>query len=137
MVQHLTLTLTLTLVKLFQTMKVLAVLRDCLQLSACEFFSASALELVCGSFDLQYPLKTGADGFLLVEFDVPPASEQNIENQVLAMFEKMLECSWILDGVLSTSEAQKRELWRYRESISAAAAPFFHLIYFFGVTAAG
>lgn len=105
-------------------MTVLAKLRGSLRLSACEFFSVGALELVCRSFDLRYPLETSADGFLLVEFDVPAASEQHIEEQALAIFDEMLERGWILDGVLSTSEAQKRALWRYREAISEAAAPY-------------
>ena len=60
---------------------VLQALRERLVLSACEFFSASALDLVCSARGLRRPLDGDFPFYLLVEFDLPPAQADAIDDR--------------------------------------------------------
>jgi FAD/FMN-containing dehydrogenase len=94
-----------------------------LRLSACEFFSAAALDLVCRSQTLASPLTAPHPYYLLIEFDAPEPEAGQVEQDSLELFDAFVKRGWVLDGVLSQSEAQAAELWAYREAIAASAAP--------------
>ena len=96
-------------------MSVLGVFQDGIELSAFEFFSELALEKVVEHQGLQRPFATPAAYYALLEFEAPdePAMEK-----AMGLFEHCVEQGWVLDGVVSQSVAQARNLWRLREDIS-------------------
>jgi FAD/FMN-containing dehydrogenase len=105
-------------------LEVIRALRAKLGLSACEFFSAAAMQRVCAARKAQPPLDQNCPYYLLIEFDVPSGREQSVEALALEAFEHLLRGGRVLDGVLSQSSAQAAALWSYREGIAEAAAPF-------------
>jgi FAD/FMN-containing dehydrogenase len=105
-------------------LELLAELRDGLRLSACEFFSDAALQLVCEAQHRPRPLAAVSPYYLLVEFDAPESELEGIEARSLSLYEQCVERGWVVDGVLSQSGAQAAELWAYREGISEAATPY-------------
>jgi FAD/FMN-containing dehydrogenase len=70
---------------------------------------------------LNKPFETEAPNYLLIEVE---NTDESIEGKILSAFENCVERGWVLDGVVSQSEAQAREFWRLREDISEATAPF-------------
>ena len=48
----------------------------------------------------------------------------NLEELGLQCFELCLKDATVIDGVMSQSEAQAADLWRYREGVSEAITPF-------------
>lgn len=103
--------------------EVMQALRARLSLSACEFFSSSALERVCLARNAPPPLDSACPYYLLIEFDLPPGQEESQETLALNVFEDLSQRGRVVDGVLSQSEAQAAALWSYREGIAEAAAP--------------
>lgn len=94
---------------------------DALILTAFEFLSDASMLHVRSGHDLPEPMDTRAPYYALLEFECPePASE----DLALHCFEQCLEKGTVLDGVISQSEAQAADLWRYREGISEAITPF-------------
>ena len=59
--------------------------------------------------------------YALLEFDCADAS---LEDMALERFEYCLGEGSVLDGVISQSEAQAANLWRYREGISEAITKY-------------
>lgn len=86
-----------------------------IDLTAFEFFSEQALEKVMQHHDLPRPVDTEAPYYCLLEFD---AISDDILEKALEAFESGLENEAILDGVMSQSQQQAEELWKYREYIS-------------------
>lgn len=86
-----------------------------IDLTAFEFFSEQALSKVMSHHDLPRPVETEAPYYCLLEFD--STSEELLE-RALGCFESGLEQGYILDGVMSQSQQQAEELWKYREYIS-------------------
>ncbi|GAA0212946.1 FAD-binding oxidoreductase [Kangiella japonica] len=84
-------------------------------LTAFEFFSEEALQKVMAHHKLPRPVETQAAFYCLLEFDVD--SEDRLE-KALECFEACLEQELIQDGVMSQSQQQAEELWKYREYIS-------------------
>jgi len=95
-------------------------LRDGLALSAFEFFDAACVEAV-SSGGASFPLDTEAPYHAVVEFDDPDSSAQD---QAMEIFEALLDAGHVTDGLISQSQAQAEELWRWREAISESIAPF-------------
>ena len=89
-----------------------------LTLSAFEFFSDLSLKKVRAHRDLAAPLATPVEYYALLEFD---ASSLDLSSNA---FEFCMEQGWVVDGVISQSEAQAQSLWQLRESISESLAPF-------------
>jgi FAD/FMN-containing dehydrogenase len=58
---------------------------------------------------------------VIAEFDCPGEAE---EDRAMAAFEQCAEAGWVLDGVISQSDRQIEELWRYREGISESISHF-------------
>ena len=97
--------------------------RSQLELSAFEFFSELALRHVLKK-GLHRPFDGETPYYALLEFDNP---EQASTDEALALFERGAEEGWLVDGVISQSETQAKELWRLREDISESIAE--HLPY--------
>lgn len=100
-------------------MKVFAEARHRLRLEAFEFFTDRALAHVLAHgaqrpFDDDYPF------YVVAEFDAPDEAAQA---DALALFERCVEEGWVVDGVISSSEAQAAALWRLREGITESLAP--------------
>ena len=92
-----------------------------LPLTAFEFFSEKALAHVIAEKGLQRPCETVGEFYALIEFE--NISEQTLED-AMAAFESCMEQGWALDGTLSQTSAQARDLWRLREDISETIAQF-------------
>lgn len=96
-------------------MSVLSAFQSSMALGAFEFFSELALEKVVTHQNLQRPFETAAPYYALLEFDQAISGEMD---KAMERFEYCLENGWVLDGVVSQSMAQARDLWRLREDIS-------------------
>jgi FAD/FMN-containing dehydrogenase len=101
-------------------MKVFAILRRELGLSAFEFLTDRALHHVRQANDLPAPLETLCGLYVVTEFDCPGDAELE---KAMSCFEHCAEKGWIVDGVISQNNRQINELWRYREGISEAISP--------------
>jgi len=100
-------------------MKVFAEARHRLSLEAFEFFTDRALHHVLAHgaqrpFDEEHPF------YVVTEFD---AADEQAEAAALGFFEFCLEEGWVVDGVISSSDAQAASLWRLREGITESLAP--------------
>ena len=99
-------------------MDVLATFQARVTLSAFEFFSELALAKVRAHRDLARPLADAVPFYALLEFDLPDQAAAEVA------FEACVEAGWVVDGVMSQSDAQAANLWSLRESISESIAPF-------------
>ena len=97
---------------------VLRTFQQSLTLSAFEFFSEQALQKVLAHRELQRPLSEPQPFYTLLEFDAGAMDAAS------AAFEAVVEAGWVVDGVLSQSEAQAAALWQLREGISESIAPY-------------
>ena len=102
-------------------MRVFDALRTSLELSAFEFFTDRALHHVCRANGLAPPFETPCPLYVICEFDCP---DQRAEEMAMECFESCAEQGWLLDGVISQSDRQIEELWRYREGISESISHF-------------
>ena len=97
------------------TMDVLRTFQQQIDLTAYEFFSHQAMLHVFKHHDVPAPFETDAPFYALLEFEA--VSDQVMDN-AMALFETCVEEGWVLDGVISQSETQLKNLWRLREGIS-------------------
>ena len=95
-------------------MAIYQLLRGKLELSAFEFFSELALRHILQK-GLHRPFDTETPYYVLTEFENPEGSHTDA---ALALFEHCAEQGWLVDGVISQSETQAKELWRLREDLS-------------------
>ena len=102
-------------------MQVLALFRSELELTAFEFFSRRALDLVITHRGHQRPLNTPAPWYALLEFDAVHGVETD---RALTLFDQALGEGWLVDGVISSSQTQAEALWALREDISETIAVF-------------
>lgn len=102
-------------------MRVFDSLRSSLELSAFEFFTDRALHHVCVANRISPPFDTACPLYVVTEFDCP---DEPAEDAVMERFEHCFERGWLLDGVISQSDRQAAELWRYREGISESISHF-------------
>lgn len=96
-------------------MRVLEVFQQKIDLTAFEFFSEKALQKVVERSELPRPFESATEYYALLEFETLTETTQD---EVIALFEHCVEQGWVLDGVISQSQAQARSLWRLREDIS-------------------
>ena len=99
-------------------MAIYGLFRGKLELSAFEFFSELALRHVLKK-GLHRPFDGETPYYVLIEFENPDGLHTDA---ALALFEHCAEQGWLVDGVISQSEAQAKELWRLREDISESIA---------------
>ncbi|WP_303699474.1 FAD-binding oxidoreductase [Pseudomonas aeruginosa] len=102
-------------------MPVLHAFQDKLDLTAFEFFSDKSLSRILERGDIPAPFETRCPFYALLEFE---ATTEARAEQALATFEHCVEQGWVLDGVMSQSETQLKNLWRLCEDISETIAPF-------------
>ncbi|MCB1691230.1 MAG: FAD-binding oxidoreductase [Pseudomonadales bacterium] len=102
--------------KMQDVMSILAAWREKLPLTAFEFFSDRALAHVLSRHEMPRPLKGSSAFYALVEFE-------GDREGAMEAFEACVEKGWVTDGVLSQSEGQRTDLWRYREYISESISP--------------
>lgn len=96
-------------------MSTLAEFRQHIELTAFEFFSEAALQKVVAHQDVQRPFTEPCAYYALLEFEQTSGAEME---QAMGLFEHCVMQGWVLDGVVSQSVAQARNLWRLREDIS-------------------
>jgi FAD/FMN-containing dehydrogenase len=101
-------------------MKVFAEAQHRLRLEAFEFFTDRALEHVT-AHGAQAPFAEGYPFYVVTEFD---AADEKAEAAALAFFEQCMEEGWVVDGVISSSDAQAAALWRLREGITESLAAY-------------
>jgi len=101
-------------------MQVFAAFRERLQLQAFEFFTDRALEHVL-AHGAQAPFEQVHPFYVVTEF---AAGDEAQEAAAMAAFETCMEQGWVSDGVVSASDAQAAQLWRLREGITEAVAPY-------------
>ena len=101
-------------------MQVFAAFRGRLQLEAFEFFTDRALEHVL-AHGAQAPFDTVYPYYVVTEY---ASGDEAQEAAALAAFEACMEQGWVLDGVISQSDAQAAQLWRLREGITEAVARY-------------
>ena len=94
---------------------------DALTLTAFEFLSDAAMAYVQRGHNLPEAMDTKTPYYVLLEFE---CAQTAVEDQALKCFEYCLEAGFIADGVISQSESQAADLWRYREGVSEAITPF-------------
>ena len=94
---------------------------DAVTLTAFEFLSDTAMHYVRQAHDLAAPMDDASPYYALLEFE---CDDPGAEDLGLQCFEQCLEKGAVVDGVISQSEAQAADLWRYREGISEAITPF-------------
>lgn len=99
---------------------VMTLFRDQVELTAFEFFSDKALEHVLTHSDLSRPFAEPSEYYALIEFDQRNSA---VMDAALAAFESCVETGIAVDGVISQSEQQRKDIWRYREGISEAITP--------------
>jgi glycolate oxidase subunit GlcD len=92
-----------------------------LPLTAFEFFSDIALEVVKEYTHLSFPLETAAPNYLLIEVENTDAT---VAEDILKAFESCSEESLVLDGSIAQNEIQAKTFWRFREDISEATAAY-------------
>ena len=86
-----------------------------LDLSAFEFFSQQALDKVISHRGHTEPFKTETAFYALLEFE---HSSPDILDKAMALFEHCVDVGWVVDGVISQSQSQAKNLWKLREDIS-------------------
>jgi FAD/FMN-containing dehydrogenase len=100
-------------------MQVFATFRAQLRLDAFEFFTDRALRHVL-AHGAQQPFDAFHPYYVVTEF----ANDAAGEAAALAAFETCMEQGWVLDGVISQSDAQAQQLWRLREGITESVARY-------------
>ncbi|KIP85943.1 FAD-linked oxidase [Stenotrophomonas maltophilia] len=101
-------------------MQVFAAFRARLQLQAFEFFTAQALRHVL-AHGAQAPFDEVHPYYVVTEF---AAGDEAQEAAAMAAFEDCMGNGWVIDGVISASDAQAAQLWRLREGITEAVARY-------------
>ncbi len=100
-------------------MPILQAFREQIELTAFEFFSELAMQLVIERTGLSRPFAARTPFYVLLEFEGEHASAVD---KALQLFDSAIEHGWVVDGVLSQSETQAQQLWRLREDISETLA---------------
>ncbi len=102
--------------------KVYQKFRNAMSLTAFEMFTEDAVQYVLKSHpELSAPLGQKFPIYLLIEAETD--SEEKMQ-KLLTCFEEGVEAGFIQDGVISQSEQQAENFWKYRDYISESLSPF-------------
>ena len=102
--------------------KVYQEFKKSIQLTAFEMFTEDAVQYVLKSHtELSPPLGQKFPIYLLIEAETE--SEEKMQ-KVLSCFETCVEKGFVLDGVISQSEQQAENFWKYRDYISESISPY-------------
>lgn len=113
--------LVLALDQMGSVMKVFSEFKKNCSLIAYEMFSEKALVHVLNNTGLTRPFPTVSDFYVVCEVET---GSVQAEEDVMQTFESCLEKGWLVDGVISQSEQQEKNFWRYREDISESLSKF-------------
>lgn len=103
-------------------MKIYHAFKTQLPLLAFEMFTDLALKHVLKHHtDLKAPFSGTFPYYVLVELET---TGDIVLEKAMELFESGLEQGWIQDGIQAQNPQQARDLWRLREDISEATAPF-------------
>jgi len=102
-------------------MKVFETFQNNIELSAFEFFSEDTLSLMVKDKGYARPFESEAPFYALIEFEVDHESK---EENALQAYEACAEESLVIDGVMSQSLQQAKDLWRLREDISETISAY-------------
>jgi FAD/FMN-containing dehydrogenase len=103
-------------------MKIYHAYKSELPLLAFKMFTDLALKYVLKHHtDLKAPTEGSHPYYVLVEIE---KTDDSVHEKAMALFEKGVEQGWILDGIESQTPQQLKDLWRLREDISEATAPY-------------
>ncbi len=95
--------------------------RSAMNLTAFEMFTEDAVQYVLRSHpELSPPLGQRLPIYLLIEAETD--SEDKMQ-ALLTSFEECVEAGYIQDGVISQSEQQAENFWKYRDYISESLSP--------------
>ena len=111
----------LALDQMSSVMKVFAEFKKSTSVVAYEMFSEKAMLKVLDSTGLLRPFATVSDFYVVTEIEC--ASELDEEN-LMKIFENCMTEGWVTDGVISASDAQEKQFWRYREDISESLSKY-------------
>jgi len=100
-------------------MDVLHAFQQRMDLTAFEFFSEKALKKVIAHSQLPRPFAEETEFYALLEFENVSATTGDV---AMELFEHVVEQGWVVDGVISQSQTQAKNLWRLREDISETIA---------------
>ncbi len=102
-------------------MKVLSAFQAAIDLTAFEFFDEVAIDKLMAHGQVQEPFESRTKFYTLLEFEAP---YEPIMDKAMAIFEDCMEQGWVVDGVMSQSLTQAKELWKLREYISETISVF-------------
>lgn len=102
-------------------MNVLSAFQKKLDLTAFEFFSELSTQLVTEHQKIPRAFETPCPFYCLLEFE---ALSEQIADEAMSLFEHCVEQGWVVDGVMSQSETQLKNLWRLREDISETISQY-------------
>lgn len=102
-------------------MPVFDLLQSELSLSAFELFNDRSIHHVRLAGGLPDPLGGPSPWYVVTEFD---CLDEAGEQAALDCFERGVDAGWLTDGVISQSEKQAADLWRYREGIAESVAHY-------------
>lgn len=107
---------------LSSVMKIYHAFKKELPILAFEMFTEVALGTVLHHHtDLKRPFADAHPYYVLVEFET---TGDEVLERAMSIFEQGLEAGWILDGIQAQTPQQAKDLWRLREDISEASAPY-------------
>ena len=89
-----------------------------LPLTAFEFFTELAMELVLKHSSSSFPLNEKSAYYVLLECD------QKDQEKAFSLFESAMEKQYVIDGTVSENSRQTEELWSLRENISEALSTY-------------
>ncbi len=110
--------LTLATDQLDNIMKVYTAFRDKVTLTAFESYTDVCLKYVEAAGRVQSPISEKAPYYVLIEFE----STHGQLDLAMSVFETCLENEWVIDGVISQSDQQFKDLWALREDITEATS---------------
>lgn len=100
-------------------LEVYSIFRDKLTLTAFEIFTHECLKYVLENHpELGEPLGTKNPFYILIECENPD------EGVLLSLFESSVEKGLIQDGVISQSDVQAQNFWKYRDHISESLSKY-------------
>jgi FAD/FMN-containing dehydrogenase len=103
-------------------MKIFHAFKHDLPILAFEMFTDLALKHVLHHHsNLKKPFAGDFPYYLLCEIEI---TGESVLERALALFEKGVEQGWIEDGIQAQTPQQARDLWRLREDVSEATAPY-------------
>lgn len=92
-----------------------------LTLFAFEMFTDKALDYVLKSHThLKPPFQKNYPYYILAEVET---ANEHEEQELLAVYEDCFQSGFILDGVISQSQQQAEDFWKYRDFISESLSP--------------